>query len=64
MERMAPIKGFSEYQALVKLYMNEGLRRDEYLYSGISMARFIEALKKYDVPDIVIQQATRGFIEP
>ncbi|SFI31090.1 hypothetical protein [Nitrosomonas sp. Nm34] len=63
MKRIAPIKGCPEYQALVKLYITEGLRRDEYLYTGISIASFIEALKQHGVPEIVIQQATWDVIE-
>ncbi|UVS62562.1 MULTISPECIES: hypothetical protein [Nitrosomonas] len=64
MKKIALLRGFTEYQAMLKSYINEGLRRDEYRYSGISMARFIEALKEYGVPDTVIQQATRNLIEP
>jgi hypothetical protein len=64
MKRIAPLRGFTEYQAMLKSYINEGFRRDEYRYSSISMARFIEALKEYGVPDVVIQQATRDLIEP
>ena len=64
LRRITSITEFPEYQELIKSYINEGLRRDEYRYSGISIARFIEALKQNGVPDIVIQQATRDLIDP
>ncbi|AKH39166.1 MULTISPECIES: hypothetical protein [Nitrosomonas] len=63
LRRIASITEFTEYQELIKSYINEGLRRDECRYSGISIARFIEALKQHGVPEIVIQQATWDLIE-
>jgi hypothetical protein len=64
LKRIASITEFPEYQELIKSYINEGLRRDKYRYSGISIARFIEALKQNGVSEIVIQQAMQDLIEP
>ena len=59
MKEIAPIKGFSGYQTLLKSYISDGLRKDEERYSSISAARLIEALKKHGVSDAVIEEATR-----
>jgi hypothetical protein len=59
MRAIAPYKGFSGYQALLKSYISEGLRRDEAQFSVSKEARLIAALKKLGVPDSVIAEATR-----
>lgn len=56
---IAPHKGFSGYQALLKAYIGEGLRRDEAQFVFGQTARLIEALKKRGVPENVIDDATR-----
>jgi len=63
LKEIAPHKGFSGYQTLLKLYISEGLRRDEERYSGMSATRLIEALKKRGVSDAVIEEATRDLID-
>ena len=63
MKEIAPHKGFSGYQTLLKSYISEGLRKDEERYSDISTARLIEALKKHGVPETVIEEATRDLAE-
>jgi hypothetical protein len=57
LKEIAPHKGFSGYQALLKTYIGEGLRRDESLLSQDKTARLIEALKKHGVSDEILQQA-------
>lgn len=59
MKEIAPHKGFSGYQTLLKSYISEGLRKDEERYSGMSTGRLIEALKKHGVSEAVIEEATR-----
>lgn len=59
MKAIAPCKGFSGYQALLKSYLSEGLRRDEALLAFNKEARLISALKKLGVPDSVIEEAKR-----
>lgn len=59
MKEIAPQRGFSGYQALLKSYIGEGLRRDEAQYAFGPTARLIEALKKRGVPDAVLDEATR-----
>jgi len=59
MKEIAPKKGFSGYQALLKSYLSDGLRRDEAQFSFGPTAQLIEALKKRGVPDDVLQEAAR-----
>lgn len=59
MKEIAPQRGFSGYQALLKSYIGDGLRRDEAQFAFGSTARLIEALKKRGVPDSVLDDAAR-----
>lgn len=59
MKEIAPRRGFSGYQALLKSYISEGLRRDEAQFASDTTARLIEALKKRGVPEAVIDEAAR-----
>lgn len=59
MKEIAPKRGFSGYQSLLKSYLGEGLRRDEALYAFGATARLIEALKKRGVPEALIEEASR-----
>lgn len=57
LKEIAPQKGFSGYQALLKAYIGEGLRRDEAELSSGKTARLIEALRKRGVSLEILQQA-------
>ncbi|MDF1484523.1 hypothetical protein PY257_04895 [Ramlibacter sp. H39-3-26] len=59
MKTIAPQRGFSGYQSLLKSYLSEGLRRDEQQFAAATHARLIEALKRHGVPVEVIEQAER-----
>ena len=59
MKTIAPYKGFSGYQALLKSYVSEGLRQDEARFSYSKEAKLIAALRKLGVPDSVIEEAAR-----
>jgi len=59
MKAIAPHRGFSGYQALMKSYIGEGLRRDEAQLNFSKEARLIAALKKLGVSDSVIAAAER-----
>ena len=59
MKEIAPQRGFSGYQALLKSYIGEGLRRDEAQYAFGPAARLIESLKKRGVPESVLEDAVR-----
>lgn len=59
MKTIAPKRGFSGYQALLKAYLSDGLRRDEAQFMSSPSARLLEALKKHGVPQAVLDEATR-----
>ena len=58
MKAIAPIRGLSGYQTLLKLYLSEGLRRDEGLLEN-PIATFIEALRDQGVPAAAIDKASK-----
>lgn len=59
MKEIAPLRGFSGYQALMKAYISDGLRRDEAQYLFSAEARLIEALKKRGVPVEILEAAAK-----
>lgn len=59
LKAIAPHKGFSGYQTLLKSYISEGLRRDEAIHADDLVERLTQALKKHGVSDKVLGEALR-----
>ena len=59
LKAIAPHKGFSGYQTLLKSYISEGLRRDEAIHADALVERLTQALKKRGVSDKVLGEALR-----
>ena len=59
LKAIAPKKGFSGYQTLLKFYISEGLRRDEAAYAPHAVERLTRALKKRGVSKKVLDDAMR-----
>ena len=59
MKAIAPLRGLSGYQTLLKSYISEGLRRDEAQLGGGSAARLIDALKRRGVPEDLLVEAAK-----
>jgi hypothetical protein len=58
LKRIAPILGFSGYQALIKAYVGQGLRADlERLESRIEVSALIKSLRKKGVKEEIISSA-------
>ena len=57
LKTIAPLKGMSGYQALLKAYVSDGLRRDEAQHLFGPAARLAEALRKRGVPAELIAEA-------
>ena len=58
LKRVAPMLGFSGYQALVKAYIGQGLRTDlERLEGGVEISALIESLRKKGVKEEIISSA-------
>jgi hypothetical protein len=59
LKEIAPLKGLSGYQTLLKSYISEGLRRDEAQFAHESTDRLIAALKKRGIPVSVLDDVAR-----
>jgi hypothetical protein len=62
MKTIAPQRGFTGYQTLLKAYISEGLRRDEAQLNTSSQQQLIEPLRKRGVDANVIAQATQNLL--
>lgn len=59
LKAIAPMKGMSGYQTLLKAYISEGLRRDEAEYLSDTTQRLADALKARGVDPRLVEQAVR-----
>ncbi|MBK6999738.1 MAG: hypothetical protein IPH35_07170 [Rhodoferax sp.] len=59
MKAIAPRRGFTGYQTLLKLYLSDGLRRDEALFMSDPTSRLMEVLKKHGVAQTVLDEAMK-----
>ena len=58
LKRIAPLLGFSGYQALIKAYIGQGLRTDlERLEGSVKISTLIESLRRQGVKDEIISSA-------
>ena len=58
LKRVAPMLGFSGYQALIKAYIGQGLRADlERLENSVEVSALIESLQKKGVKEEIISSA-------
>jgi hypothetical protein len=56
MKEFAPLLGFSGYQALIRSYIGEGLRRDETLFAQPEIKVLGDTLRKNGIAEDVITQ--------
>ena len=59
LKEIAPLKGVSGYQTLLKSYISDGLRQDEAKFSSNQATRLLEALRQRGVPQDVLDAAAR-----
>lgn len=59
LKAIAPHKGLSGYQTLLKAYISEGLRRDEAAFAPDAVKRLTSALKKRGVSKRLLDDAMR-----
>lgn len=65
LKRVAPLLGFSGYQALIKAYIGQGLRVDlERLEGDIQISALIDSLRKKGVADEIISSAMQEAQSP
>jgi hypothetical protein len=51
LKAIAPTRGFTAYQTLLKSYISEGLRRDEAEFEKQTARKLADALKRRGVPE-------------
>lgn len=57
LKAIAPAKGFTGYQTLLKSYISEGLRRDEAQMDSYTTQRLSKALRRRGVKEKVLRDA-------
>jgi len=57
LKKLAPLLGFSGYQALLKTYVGDGLRKDLERLDNDTVTALVTSLKKQGVSDNIIQHA-------
>ena len=63
LKAVAPMRGFTAYQTLLKSYISEGLRRDEAQFDQYTARRLADALKRRGVTEKVLQEAMKEIAE-
>jgi hypothetical protein len=57
LKAIAPARGFTAYQTLLKSYISDGLRRDEAEFDQQATRRLAEALKRRGVAESLLADA-------
>jgi len=57
LKRIAPLRGFSGYQPLIRAYVGQGLRVDLEHFEHDMVTAFVESLKRHGVGEDVINEA-------
>jgi hypothetical protein len=59
LKRIAPMKGFTGYQALIRAYVGAGLREDLERYENSRLQKVLEQLRDEGVPEDVLRKAVK-----
>ena len=59
LKRVAPLRGFSGYQPLMRAYVGQGLRADLERLDSDAVAALVESLKRHGVSEDTISEALR-----
>lgn len=57
LKALAPKRGFTGYQTLLKSYISEGLRRDEARFDLSAVEKMTAALRQRGVPERLLKEA-------
>ncbi len=60
---MAPLRGFSGYQPLIRAYVGQGLRADLAQLEHDPMTALVESLKRHGVSEEVLQEALAEVVQ-
>lgn len=64
LKRVAPLKGFSGYQTLMRAYVGAGLREDMEQLEGSALAQLVEKLRQSGVSEETLAKATAEVTKP
>lgn len=59
LKAVAPMRGFTAYQTLLKSYISDGLRRDEVQFEQSAARRLADVLKRRGVAEKLLQDAMK-----
>jgi hypothetical protein len=57
LKRIAPLRGFSGYQPLIRAYVGQGLRVDLERFDSDTVTALVESLKRHGVSEDIINEA-------
>ena len=63
LKRVAPLRGFSGYQPLIRAYVGQGLRADLERLEQDPMTVLVESLKRHGVSEEVLQEALAEVVQ-
>jgi hypothetical protein len=63
LKRVAPLRGFSGYQPLIRAYVGQGLRVDLERLKQDPMTALVESLKRHGVSEEVLQEALAEVVQ-
>jgi len=63
LKRVAPLRGFSGYQPLIRAYVGQGLRADLARLEQDPMTALVESLKRHGVSAEVLQEALAEVVQ-
>src|SRR5262245_40543490 len=63
LKRVAPLRGFSGYQPLIRAYVGQGLRADLERLEKDPMTALVESLKRHGVSEEVLQEALAEVVQ-
>ena len=63
LKNLAPLKGFTAYQTLLKSYISEGLRRDEAQLGQPSVQKLAAVLKRRGVDEEIVEKALAEVVQ-
>ena len=63
LKRVAPLRGFSGYQPLIRAYVGQGLRADLARLEQDPVTALVESLKRHGVSEEVLQEALAELVQ-
>jgi len=63
LKRVAPLRGFSGYQPLIRAYVGQGLRADLARLEQDPVTAWVESLKRHGVSAEVLQEALAEVVQ-